>query len=221
MLFLSPHPDDLVYSTFSTLMESAGFGTAIVFFNVSRFTKRGLLPKFLVTPMRTLEDALILARLRIETTFLWMEDSSCRPDFIDQELVNSKLDSFRGTYVSIYCPLGVSGHIDHLAVRSAGVNLWLKSGKRSRICFYEDLPYAARMKDVDVEVETRVRELTGTCGRLVVLYRPMNSDGVRRKLFFGSRYLTQNNHSNLLEMHAKQMGQRCGEDYAERYVSPS
>jgi LmbE family N-acetylglucosaminyl deacetylase len=219
VLFLSPHPDDLVYSAFCAITESAGVGRAVVFFNVSRFTKWGLLPKHIVTMMRSLEEKLILARLQIESSFLWMEDSSCRPDMINQGLVSSKLMDIRGAYQCIYCPLGISGHTDHLAVRSAGVDLWLRSGKRSRICFYEDLPYAARLRDVESEVETRVRELTHFCGQLSVRYHPMDRDRVKRKMFFSRLYITQNNHSRLLRMHAKELGKRCRGEYAEKYVS--
>ena len=219
VLFLSPHPDDLVYSAFCALTESAGVGRAVVFFNVSRFTKWGLLPKHIVTMMRSIEEQLILAKLQIKSSFLWMEDSSCRREMINQNFVSSKLMDFQGTYQCIYCPLGISGHTDHLAVRSAGVDLWLKSGKRSRLCFYEDLPYAARLRDLESEVETRVRELTNSCGQLSIRYHPMDLDRVKRKLFFSRLYITQNNHGKLLKMHARELGKRCKGEYAEKYVS--
>jgi LmbE family N-acetylglucosaminyl deacetylase len=218
-LFLSPHPDDLVYSAFCALTENAGDGTAVVFFNVSRFTKRGLLPKYFVTMVRSIEERLILARLRIRSSFLWMEDSSCRRSPIDQDSVRSKLIAFHESYRYIYCPLGIYGHLDHLAVRSAGIDYWLKSGKKSKIRFYEDLPYAARVKEVESEVETCVSELTKSCGPLSIHYHPMNFDLVRRKLFFSRLYLTQNNHSKLLKKHAEELGKQCNRAYAERYVS--
>jgi len=218
-LFLSPHPDDLVYSAFCALTENAGAGTAVVFFNVSRFTKRGLLPKYFVTVTRSVEEKLILARLRISSSLLWMEDSSCRQHPIDQDSVRSKLIPFRGTYQYIFCPLGVSGHLDHLAVRSAGVDYWLKSGKRSRICFYEDLPYAGRMKEIESELDSCMSELTKCCGRLSIYYNSMNADLIQRKLFFSRLYLTQNNHTKLLKKHAEELGKQCKREYAERYVS--
>lgn len=220
-LFLAPHPDDLVYSAFSALVEHAGVGTAIVFFNVSRFTKWGLLPKYFVTIMRTLEERIILTRLRVSSLFLWMEDSSVRSYPTEGQLVTSKLKGLQRTFRYVFCPLGISGHSDHLAVRSAAIDYWISCDRKPRICFYEDLPYAARLKDLEVEVETRVRELSQRCGHLSVQYQPLGVNPFRRKLSFSRLYLTQNDHRALLEEHAKGLGKRCGSAYAERYFCSS
>jgi LmbE family N-acetylglucosaminyl deacetylase len=216
-LFLSPHPDDLVYSAFSALLEHSGVGRAVIFFNVSRFTKWGLLPKYIVTMMRTLEERIILTRLRVRPSFLWMEDSSSRSSPINGEAVASKLAVFQGAFQYIFCPLGISRHSDHMAVRSAAIDYWLTCGKKPRIRFYEDLPYAARMRDIDFEVETCVRELSRSCGRLSTCYHPMNADQFKRKLFFNRMYLTQNDHSRLLKKHAEELGKKSEQAFAERY----
>lgn len=217
-LFLAPHPDDLVYSAFSALVQHTGFGTAVVFFNISRFTKWGLLPKYFVTPMRTLEERIILTRLRVRTMFLWLEDSSVRNYPIECQRVTSQLKGLQGAFRYIFCPLSISGHSDHLAVRSAAIDYWISCGRKPRICFYEDLPYAAKMKEPEVEVETRVRELTRCCGHLSVQYNPLNVNQFRRKLSLSRLYLTQNDHRALLEKHAKGLGKKCRSAYAERYV---
>ena len=218
-LFLSPHPDDLVYSAFSALTEQRGVGTGVTFFNVSRFTKWGLLPKYFVTPMRTLEERIILARLRVRSSFLWMEDSSSRGCPINAQKIASKLNQFSGTFEYIFCPLGISGHPDHLAVRRVAIDYWrLKCDGKPSICFYEDLPYAAKVKEIEVEVERCVRELSRSCDDLSICYRPMSNDQFNRKVAFSRLYLTQNDQSELLKKHAQVIGKKCGRAYAERYV---
>jgi len=217
-LFLSPHPDDLVYSAFSALVEQSGIGTAVTFFNVSRFTKWGLLPKYFVTMMRTLEERIILTRLRVKPSFLWMEDSSSRSLPINLQKATSKLNRFRGTFQYIFCPLGISGHPDHSAVRSVAVDYWrLRCGGKPTICFYEDLPYAAKVKEIEVEVERCVRELSRSCADLSIRYHPMSIDQLKRKVAFSRLYLTQNDQSKFLKKHAQVIGEKCGQAYAERY----
>jgi LmbE family N-acetylglucosaminyl deacetylase len=217
-LFFSPHPDDLVYSAFSALMEQSDVGMAVVFFNVSRFTKWGLLPKYFVTMTRTLEEKIILTRLRVRTSFLWLEDTSSRSSPIDRQVIASKLKRIHGPLQNIFCPLGVSGHLDHLAVRSAAIEYWLRCCSKPRISFYEDLPYAAKIKEIECEVETCVRLLSRSCGRLSIHYQPLSADQFRRKAFFSRLYFTQNDHTNLLKKHAKELGKRSKTAYAERYV---
>ena len=217
-IFLSPHPDDLVYSAFSALVEQTGVGTAVIFFNVSRFTKWGLLPKYFVTPLRTLEERIILTRLRVRPSFLWLDDSSSRGYPINGQKVASKLDRFRGAFRYVFCPLGISEHPDHATVRSAAIDYWLKCGSKPRICFYEDLPYAAKMKEAEVEVERCVRKLSQFCDHLCICYHPMNIDQLKRKIVYSRLYLTQNDQSKLLKRHAQLIGKKCGRAYAERYV---
>jgi LmbE family N-acetylglucosaminyl deacetylase len=217
-LFLSPHPDDLVYSAFSALTEQSKVGLAVVFFNVSRFTRWGLLPKTFVSLARTCEEKIILARLQVKSSFVWLEDSSSRSYLIDREVIDSTLSSFRGPLQNLFCPLAVSGHADHLAVRNAAIDYWLKRDAKPRICFYEDLPYAAKMEEIEHEIGRCVRQLSRSCGRLSVCYNPLNADQFKRKLFFSRLYLTQNDHTRLLTKHAEELGKRCGGAYAERYV---
>lgn len=218
-VFFSPHPDDLVYSAFSALTERTGVGTAVIFFNVSRFTRWGIFPKYFVTMMRTLEDKIILTRLRLRTSFLWLEDSSVRSNPISQQAIASRLSGFPEPLRSIFCPMGVGGHPDHLAVRDAAIHFWRRRRMKPQICFYEDLPYAARTKEIESEVEKCVRNMPQSCGRLSIFYSPLTKVQFRRKILFSRLYLTQNDHTTLLTRHAKELGKQCGRAYAERYVS--
>jgi LmbE family N-acetylglucosaminyl deacetylase len=217
-LFLSPHPDDLVYSAFASITDHAGNGHAVVFFNVSRFTKWGLLPKNLVTTIRTLEEKMILRRFQLKSSFLWMNDYSTRTTPIDAFDLISKLARLRGRIRNIFCPLGIGNHPDHLAVRSTAVNYWLTFATRPRLYFYEDLPYAARIDEVDPAFESCVRALPEPKSQFSVRFHPLSADLFRRKLFFARLYVTQNDHSQLFEKHAMELGRKCGALYAERYV---
>jgi len=217
-LFLSPHPDDLVYSAFAEIIERRNKRAAVVFFNASRFTRWGILPKNLVTIMRTIEEVLILSSLGLRTSFLWLEDSSTRSAEVDKDEVAFSLDKFRGRVRSLFCPLALTGHPDHVMVRNVAVDYWLRCRNRPRISFYEDLPYAARIDGVDNQVEGCVKRLSKVCADLSVRYKPLSVDLFRRKLFFSRLYLTQNDQTRLLEKHGKELGQRCGSSYAEKYV---
>src|SRR5712691_2216056 len=75
-LFLSPHPDDLVYSTFSALTEASKSRFAIVFFNVSGFTRWRFLSRPAVTLLRTLEDRLLLNLMGVRVSYRNLSDSS-------------------------------------------------------------------------------------------------------------------------------------------------
>jgi LmbE family N-acetylglucosaminyl deacetylase len=66
----------------------------------------------------------------------------------------------KSSYDSIFCPLAIGGHVDHLIVYTAAKKL-LKSGlsATTNIYFYEDLPYASRF-DLD-EVTSCAIERSG------------------------------------------------------------
>lgn len=217
-LFVSPHPDDLVYSAFAAITGHSGDADAVILFNVSRFTKWGLLPKNIVTVMRTVEETMILTRLGMRPSFLWMDDSSIRTKPVDRNELVLKLAHLRKPPRNLYCPLGMGQHPDHLAARDAAITYWLNCGSKPRICFYEDLPYAARISRLDLEFERCVRSLPRPRRQLSVHYEPLNADLLRKKAFFSRLYITQNDHTKLLERHGKELGRRCGSSYAERYV---
>jgi hypothetical protein len=109
-------------------------------------------------------------------------------------------------------------HPDHLAARDAAISHWLNCESKPRICFYEDLPYAARIDRVDFEFDRCVRSLPQSLPKLSVHYEPLMPDLLRKKAFFSRLYLTQTDHSKLLERHAEELGRRCSSSYAERYV---
>ena len=217
-LFLSPHPDDLVYSAFAAITAHSGDVNAVILFNVSRFTKWGLLPKNLVTMMRTLEETMILSRLGLRPSFLWMDDYSIRTKPIDRNELALKLAQLGNPTGTLYCPLGIGKHPDHLAARDAAIAYWLSCKCKPRICFYEDLPYAARIDRVDLEFERCVRSLPQSLPKLSVHYEPLSAELLRKKAFFSGLYLTQTDHRRLLERRGMELGRRCSSLCAERCV---
>jgi len=119
----------------------------------------------------------------------------------------------------IFCPLGISGHVDHLAVRSVAIDYWrLTCNMRPVICFYEDLPYAAKVKEIEIEVNRCIREISTFQNQLSVFYRPLSTDQLKKKIDFSRLYFTQNDQSELLKKHAEAIGKKCGQAYAERYI---
>jgi len=218
-LFLSPHPDDLVYSAFAAITEHGGEGDALVFFNASRFTRWGLLPKNVATMMRTFEERIVLALLRLGSSFLWMDDSSSRGNAIEGREFRSKPVYFHQQLRNLFCPLGIGEHPDHLAVRDLGIEYWVRCRSKPRIWFYEDLPYAAKIPRVDDIVEKCIRRLPNLGGHLEVRYKPLTAGLFRKKLFFSRLYITQNDQTELLRSRGRELGRRCGAPYAEAYVS--
>ena len=216
-LFFSPHPDDLVYSAFAAITEHAGKGDAIVFFNATRFTKWGLLPMNVATLVRTVEETIILTRLRLGCSFMWIDDYSLRDKDNEKKELSSNLVPFRQPLRNLFCPLGIGGHPDHLAVRNFAIEYWLKYKVKPRIWFYEDLPYAARIPKIDDAVEKCISQIPHLQGLLTIRYKPLNSTLFRKKLFFSRLYVTQNDHTALFEDHGKQLGKKCDSPYAERY----
>jgi hypothetical protein len=217
-LFLCPHPDDLVYSAFAAAADYAGEADALVFFNVSRFTKWGLLPKNLVTIARTVEEKLILRRLRLRSSFLWKEDSSSREGAVNSKQLSSYLNASQWTIRNLFCPLGIANHPDHLAVRDVALEYWSNAAAKPKLCLYEDLPYAARIGDADLQLERCLHALSESYCDFSVQYWPLSQRLFKKKLFFSRLYLTQNDHTDLLEGHARELGRRCQSPYAERYV---
>jgi len=218
-LFLSPHPDDLVYSAFGAVSKHSGKASALVFFNVTRFTKWGLLPKNIVTAVRTVEEAIILGRLHLGISFLWMDDYSLRGRSGEKQLPLELIHS-RQPLQNLFCPLGIGDQPDHLAVRDFAIRYWTKMPRKPRIWFYEDLPYAARIPRIDGTVENCVRGISQLEGlrEAVLQYWPLDPALFRKKLFFSRLYLSQNDQTELLERHARELGKQCSSAYAERYV---
>jgi len=211
-LLLSPHPDDLVFSAFSILVKKQK-NLAIVFFNVSSFTRWPVKSKRLVTGFRTLEDRTILRSLKTRVKYLHLEDNSLKEssdsDLLSTEGLDLELPA------TIYSPLGVGGSPNHLQVRKWAVEKWLSWEKKSMLNFYEDLPYAAKTKNLEVEEKQLLRELERTCGSLQKIKEPLTKTQLERKLRMCRYYFSQTDYSDLIGKHASNRADPGSMEFAE------
>lgn len=221
-LLLSPHPDDLVFSGFSALCEHSE-KRAIVFFNVSRYTRWKVKSKLLVSGYRTLEDRIILGLFGVRVSFLFLEDTSLcneRPQSVNLTELKAMLPS-RILPRKIFCPLGIGGHSNHLLVRQSGIDLWHSWEKKPELFFYEDLPYATfDLRNSRYSLEGCLDDVKRFCGTLRIAWRPISASEMRQKLLAGRAYASQTNHTKLLAEHSRKLGKECSAEFAEKYFAP-
>jgi len=211
-LLLSPHPDDLVYSAYAMLSERSRARLAITFFNVSRFTRFGLLPRRIVTLARTFEDRVILGIAGCRVLFLYEPDSLARGKA--PVPVIARLPDLSGSMpVRIVAPLGVGGNPDHVIVRGVAMSLWRRAHE-CELVLYEDLPYAVRSSDLAME-ETSIVSALGEAGIREEFF-PISTSEMRRKLLLSRLYLTQTVKTRTLLDHARLVGAESGHGFAER-----
>lgn len=132
--------------------------------SVAAAGERGTNPAAAIVAQRRAEDRAALALLRADYLHLPYLDCvyRCGPDS-DQPLYPGPVDMFGppnpddaaliaalvGAFLAlpsagrVYAPLGVGGHVDHLAVRRAAAQVF------PALCFYEDYPYTARPGALD------------------------------------------------------------------------
>ncbi len=120
-------------------------------------------------------------------------------------------------FSELYSPLGVGGHPDHLFVRDFALSVWKGMKEKTVMFFYEDLPYAARTKDLEAAERKLAVEVGEICGRLEAKCLPLTKNALRRKRLYSRLYLTQTDQSDLILSHARKVGEECGFEYAERF----
>jgi LmbE family N-acetylglucosaminyl deacetylase len=217
-LLLSPHPDDVVYSAFSVLSDPTRPKLAIVFFNVTGFTRFGLLPVAFVTTARTLEDYLIMTVAGSTVSYLFLPDTLARRESPEAADLEARLH-FKDLHPRrIVAPLGVGGHPDHVLVRNVAISLWHKT-ESAELFLYEDLPYATRSPNLQAEEENIAHSIQ--LPELQETYRPMNEHEMSRKAFFCGLYFTQSNKREALVRHAERVGKARGSPFAERFYAIS
>ena len=163
LTILSPHRDDAVFSLAFFLDRLAGRQMRITVVNI--FTRSAYGPRcaldhetsedrrlrismlrahedrrafrILNPEIRVLDHSLLDAPLRRETPV----ESVLGPNSVPVLEAETKLLARRLlphiTHSLILCPLGLGGHVDHLTVKAAALNL--SPGRR--LAFYEDVPY--------------------------------------------------------------------------------
>jgi LmbE family N-acetylglucosaminyl deacetylase len=163
-LFISPHPDDICYSAFLAITQRDASSPAVIvtLFSQSCWTFLSTLQRqdaMQVTHMRRDEELAFAGFVNANVDFLDLPDTSLRcatfgdeyrlaptEDFI-YETARAKLSDVlrrRESIATIYAPLGISGHVDHLIARDIMLGF---DPLRHRLLLYEDLPYVARYND--------------------------------------------------------------------------
>jgi LmbE family N-acetylglucosaminyl deacetylase len=213
---MSPHPDDLVYSAFSVLNHGLSLRIAVVLFNVSCFTKWGLKPKPLVSLLRTLEDKVALGLLGVKPVHVYLGDTTARRRPLTGGLELRLLED--SAPQRIYCPLGIGSHPDHLITRRVALEHWIKWGKQPEFYLYEDLPYAARLRETD-ELERGCVKALESCGNVTRMYQTLSQEQMMKKLRISRLYVSQNDQTKLLSKRAKEVGAEFGVEYAEKFYS--
>ncbi|MGH3030609.1 MAG: PIG-L deacetylase family protein [Gaiellaceae bacterium] len=87
------------------------------------------------------EDGAALKALGCEVIALGFLDSQYRDGPLDGRAIARRMSALIPSASSLVAPSGIGGHDDHVAVRSAAVQIVESSGIRAR--FYAELPYAA------------------------------------------------------------------------------
>jgi hypothetical protein len=212
---LSPHPDDLVFSCFSAMMDSKVDKRAIVFFNSSKFSRWPIHSKKLISFYRTLEDKFILESLGIKVKYLFNPDTSIENP--QNTFPRAEWDLKLDPPLCIYSPLGVGGNKNHIQVRDWAIRRWIGWNKNCELCFYEDLPYAAKLGFSPDEIELPIiRELESICESQIELQlRPLSREILARKILLSKFYFSQTDYSELLESFAKIRGRSSQAGFAE------
>lgn len=175
LFILSPHIDDAAFGLALTISRCAGNKipvTIINCFTVTKWTAIAVENKEVasVSLLRKTEDALFYKTINpnISITNLDLLDAPLRNGYIFQEqpfqpdeieLIN-QLEQLLKQHVDgiLFCPLGIGHHIDHAICRAAVLKLY----NDLPVIFYEDLPYANRISQQ--QIETHIKDLEQELG---------------------------------------------------------
>lgn len=171
-LFISPHRDDACFSMAATISLLGG-GHLLNIFTRSKYTSHPTLAnedaplsEDLVSAIRKREDHAFACATNLKVHDLDFTDADLRglswdiqseQEFLVQAVelarqIYKKLKpilqkltpSFPSVNTTVYCPMGIGGHRDHLttllAMRMIKYTTW---GQKQQWLFYEDLPYAS------------------------------------------------------------------------------
>ncbi|HEY7307053.1 MAG TPA: PIG-L family deacetylase [Bryobacteraceae bacterium] len=182
LTILSPHRDDAAFSLYGSLLKwhRSGIRLAVLnFFTISAYAPRiSTREPEDVSRIRKAEDRSVLSRIGrnirvrdcglLDAPLRLGIDSAavCRPDTqrfasASGREIAAMIDRHARSEL-IIAPLGVGGHVDHVAVYEAAIAA--VSPRRGRLAFYEDLPYATWTPDGiltdrirQTEAKTRLR----------------------------------------------------------------
>lgn len=162
-IYLSPHYDDIAFSLGAWVAANPS-GTLVNIFTRSAYVagggRRGVPTSEeieRISALRRAEESGFAERYNLDRIELGAEEPSLRGrEPWDHSGLKDDCDSIgeplaaalaaltaQRSPTRIFCPAGIGGHVNHLATRAVLLNL-IASLPQTQLCFYEDLPYAAR-----------------------------------------------------------------------------
>ncbi len=164
-VYLSPHSDDICFSL-ASFARHRHCGTLLTVFSVSTYTTSPLPhldesgERVTVTAIRLAEDEVFARHCGLNAVSLGYPDAQARGQrpfdpgqalAIAGRIKTALLETLgaglpAGDSTSrpwLFCPAGIGGHVDHLAVLALVIAHADALERRYRIAFYEDLHYAS------------------------------------------------------------------------------
>jgi hypothetical protein len=208
-IYLQPHSDDICFSLglFAYRRHS---GTLLTVFPISNYvpSRAGATTpsKEWITKARMAEDAAFAEACGLENRLLELEGASERGQYPFnsgwvrenlQRIESPLLDVLLKTSIApgsstarpwLFCPCGIGGHIDHVAIRTLINQNFDRLSQNYRIGFYEDLHYASSAAARSVGLSNLWQEARGRNLRRYVF--PLGED-VAKKLALIQLYRSQ------------------------------
>lgn len=202
---LSPHRDDAVFSLYLALRKWQQSPLRIIILNF--FTQSNYAPRIsgkgaaLVSNVRKTEDHKALAKIGKNIQILDCDlldaplrlgieaAAVCRPETRPDTRCVTEIAAYIRNLARndlLLAPLSLGGHVDHRAVNEAAI---ASASKKSRLAFYEDLPYATWTPQ-----DTLQRQVHAMEARIGIPLRPVivrQRGEVRRKQYAAARYQSQ------------------------------
>lgn len=146
-VFLSPHLDDAVFSCGGLIAKLAQSGERVLIVNIfseyaeksDRHEEEFRVADFLNIDILHLGELDAVFRNKSYKSLLQMFSRVDSADRLNLPGLANKLKNLLGgiTYDTIYAPLGVGWHVDHLLTHELSQLI----GEKTKICYYEDAPY--------------------------------------------------------------------------------
>ena len=213
-LYLSPHNDDVCFSV-GNLVSRLG-GHLVDLFTRSRYVAVNMeLPgeerarvEF-ISQLRRREDQLFTEAVGVvrHDLGLWEPPLMGREPFdltgveIEANALSARLMPFiysvlpsedKPDLASLYCPMGIGGHRDHVSTLLAIRNAFGTLHRRCTVFLYEDLHYASNPRARQDGVQRATSLFAGA--RLSAIVMPLNADESKRKMQLINLYASQHPH---------------------------
>lgn len=202
---LSPHRDDAVFSLYLALrswQQSPHRITILNFFTQSSYAPRvSDKEAAVISNIRKTEDRKTLAKIgrNIQILDCHLLDAplrlgievaaACRPETSPDARCVTEIAAYIRNLARndlLLAPLSLGGHVDHRAVNEAAI---ASASKKSRLAFYEDLPYATWTPQDTLRKQVHAMEaITGIQLRPVIVRQ---RGEVRRKQYAAACYQSQ------------------------------